>query len=225
MTTSVQSVSSTPATSGTTSTASSIMGKDDFLKLLITQMQNQDPLNPLSGSDYAAQLAQFSSVEQLSNINTNLTQSLQQNQLLTQSIGNSLAATLIGKDIRATGNSFAYTGSQNQQIGYTLSTNAATASVGIYDSTGTLVKTFKNSGSDAGDHSLTWDGTDDNGTHLAAGTYTFKVTAADDKGSAVTSSSFTIGTIDGVRYKSDGAYFLINGAEVSLSDVLEILQG
>lgn len=225
MATAIQSVGNSSATGTTASTASAIMGKDDFLKLLITQMQNQDPLNPMSGSDYAAQLAQFSSVEQLSNINASLNQNLQQNQLLTQAIGNSLAATLIGKDIRATGSSFAYTGDKSVKLGYTLPSDAQSVKVDVYNSAGAHVRTLTGTRTTTGDNMLTWDGRDDNGTNVAAGSYKFKVTALDTKGADMSTTSYFYGSIAGVRYKSDGAYFLINGAEVSLSDVLEILQG
>ena len=173
---SIQSVGLTSATGTGSSTASAIMGKDDFLKLLITQLQNQDPLNPMSGADYAAQLAQFSSVEQLSNINTTLTQSVQQNQLLTQAIGNSLAATLIGKDIRATGNTVSYTGDSAVKLGYTLTSDAKDTTVSIYNSAGALVKTLQHQGTASGDNTLTWDGTDGAGRRVPAGVYVVRVT-------------------------------------------------
>lgn len=70
--TSSSSNSSTSANNAITSAAGGAMGKDQFVKLLVTQMQNQDPLNPMDGKDLAAQLAQFSSVEQLINANTTL---------------------------------------------------------------------------------------------------------------------------------------------------------
>src|SRR5210317_754089 len=80
---------------------SNVMGKDDFLNLLITQLQNQDPLKPTDSTEFTAQLAQFSSLEQLGNVNENLKQ-LQDFQA---SINNSQAVSLIGKEITATGNS------------------------------------------------------------------------------------------------------------------------
>ncbi len=64
------------STTATETTSSSILGKDDFLKLLITQLQYQDPMNPLDGTEFAAQLAQFSSVEQLANLNETLSASI-----------------------------------------------------------------------------------------------------------------------------------------------------
>ena len=73
------------------------LDKDAFLKLMIAQLQNQDPLEPLDGTDYSAQLAQFSSLEQMQNINDTLNMSLDANYLLTQSITNTMTAGLIGK--------------------------------------------------------------------------------------------------------------------------------
>nr|MBL0716726.1 hypothetical protein [Desulfobacterales bacterium] len=80
-------------------TRSNEMGKDAFLELLVTQMQYQDPLNPMDSTAFTAQLAQFSSLEQLNNVNENLEYS----QLYQSSINNSQAVSFIGKDIRAIG--------------------------------------------------------------------------------------------------------------------------
>src|ERR1700690_2579879 len=107
MSTPVQSVSTALSNaSSTTNSAQSgttpVLGEDDFLKLLTMQMQYQDPMNPMSGTEFASQLAQFSSVEQLTNINSELAQSISSNSVLTQSINNDLAATFIGKNVRAT---------------------------------------------------------------------------------------------------------------------------
>ena len=219
----------TALTSSTTATSSatgkSTLGKDDFLKLLIVQLRNQDPLDPMKGTEFATQLAQFSSVEQLSNINTNLTDSITANQLMTQSIGNSLAATMIGKDIKASASSFTLTGSNNVNIGYTLGTNAATVDVKVFDSAGTLVRTIKGVNTSKGDGSVTWDGKYDNGSQAAAGTYSVTVDAADDAGTAVTATSYMTGTVSGVRFTANGTVFVVDGVEVPLSQILEVLNG
>jgi flagellar basal-body rod modification protein FlgD len=116
----------------------SVMGKDDFLKLLIVQLRNQDPLEPMKGTEFATQLAQFSSVEQLTNINSNLSESITTNQLMAQSIGNALAATMIGKTVKASGNAFTVATSGNMHLGYSLSTAAASVKVSIRDANGLL---------------------------------------------------------------------------------------
>ncbi len=222
-----QTLSQLTATSGSTtgSTGKSVLGTDDFLKLLVTQLQNQDPLSPLSGSDFAAQLAQFSSVEQLSNISSTLTQSVSANQLLSQSISNALAATFIGKQVRASGETFNLTGSGDVKLGYTLASAADTVTVNIKDKTGAVVRTLQVQGTDAGDNTFTWDGKDDHNQVLNPGTYTFDVSAKDAKGVTINASGFSFGTVSAVRYKANGTVFVVDGLEIPLSDILEIMNG
>ena len=86
-----------PSSTSTTQTPKNTLGKDDFLNLLVTQMQNQDPLDPMQGTDFAAQLAQFSSLEQLTDINTNLQQSLQASELLSGSINKQLVSAITAR--------------------------------------------------------------------------------------------------------------------------------
>jgi flagellar basal-body rod modification protein FlgD len=217
-----------PLTSGQTVTASrapkSSLGKDDFLSLLITQMQNQDPLDPMKGTEFASQLAQFSSLEQLTNINTNLGQSLAAQGTLSSSISNALAATFIGKDVRATADTFQYSAPANVKLGYSLSAPADSVVVKVYDSAGNVVRTM-NGTKDTGDNSITWDGTNDSGQSVGAGTYTFKVQAADSGGSKYDATTFLFGKVSGVRFKSDGTVFVIDGVEISIANILEIMQG
>ena len=212
--------SSPPATTA----PSAMLGKDDFLKLLVQELHNQDPLNPMSGSDYAAQLAQFSSVEQLSNINTALQQSITASGQLSQSINNALAATFIGKQVKVTGSTFDYS-SGTVELGYNLPVAASTVQVSVVDGSGTVVKTILRSSGDKGDNTFTWDGTNDYGKAVPAGKYTFSVQAKDDNGGQMQSSQFMFGTVNGVRYKSDGTYFVLGDVEVPLSDILEITNG
>ncbi len=223
MATSVSPVTSTTTNPTTTSTSS--LGKDDFLKLLVTQMQNQDPLNPLDGSEYVAQLAQFSSLEQLTNINSSLSQNLSATQVMTQSIGNSLAATLVGKEVRASANAIQFSGTGTVSLGYNLGSDAGSVDVKVYDSSGTLVRTIGGLSVDSGDHSFTWDGTNDAGTQLGAGKYTFSIEAKDASGNTMNASTYITGKISSLRFRSDGTYFVIDGTEVSIADVLEITNG
>ncbi|HTX18046.1 MAG TPA: flagellar hook capping FlgD N-terminal domain-containing protein [Bacteroidota bacterium] len=225
MSTQIPSVTSTPASTAASQTGTTpVLGEDDFLKLLTMQMQYQDPMNPMSGTEFASQLAQFSSVEQLTNINSELAQSISANTVLTQSINNDLAATFIGKDVRATTNSFQYTGTGDVKLGYTLPTDADTASVTISDAYGNVVRTIKGAPTGSGDDTFSWDGKDDAGNVVAAGKYTFSVQAAGSDGGAITASPFVYGTVSGIRFKSDGTVFVVDGVEVPLSDILEITE-
>ena len=214
------STSSMSSTSG-----SSVLAKDDFLKLLIVQLQNQDPLSPMDGTEFATQLAQFSSVEQLTNISDTLTESLTVNQLMTQSIGNSLATTMIGKDVKATGDSFTITESGEITLGYTLGGDAAKVTVKIFDEAGSLVRTLTVNNAEAGDGTVMWDSLNENGSRVATGTYSFTVSAVDSAGTAITSSSFITGTISAVRFTTNGTVFVVDGVEIPISQILEILNG
>lgn len=223
MATSVSPIQSTGTTQATT--ASNQLGKDDFLRLLVTQLQNQDPLNPLQGTEFVSQLAQFSSLEQLTNINGALEQNLQASQAMTQSIGNSLAATLVGKEVRASANGLQYDGTSTVSLGYTLPADVSSVDVKIYNQAGALVRTIDGLGGNAGDNSFTWDGKNDVGQSLGAGAYTFTVEAKDEAGNAVTASPYMVGKVSSIRFRSDGTYFVIDGTEIPISDVLEITNG
>ena len=201
------------------------LGKDDFLRLLVTQLQNQDPLNPLQGTEFVSQLAQFSSLEQLTNINSSLSQNIQSNQMMTQSIGNSLAATLVGKEVRASTNALQYSGTSTMSLGYNLDSNANTVDVKILNESGAVVRTINGLSVDAGDHTFTWDGANDAGQQLGAGKYTFNVEATDAAGKSLTATPYLSGTVSAIRFRSDGTYFVIDGTEVPISDVLEIMNG
>ncbi len=214
----IQSPTTTPSTGPTNQ-----LGKDDFLRLLVTQLQNQDPMNPLQGTEFVSQLAQFSSLEQMTNINSTLTQNLQASQMMTQSIGNSLAATLVGKDVRASTNALQYGGTSSMALGYSLDTAANAVDVKIYNGSGALVRTINGLSVDSGNHGFTWDGTNDAGQQLGGGKYTFTVEAKDSSGNAVSATPYIVGTVSSIRFRSDGTYFVVDGTEVPISDVLEIM--
>ena len=133
----MESISSILANTGTSTAAveKESLGKDDFLKMLVAQLQNQDPLNPLDGTDFTAQLAQFSSLEQLDNMNSQLNVI----GLYQSSLNNSQSVGLIGQQITANGNSVMVEGPATI-LSYDLSGNTDTVSVKIYDQEGSLVR-------------------------------------------------------------------------------------
>ena len=201
--------------SGTTSsslTKNTIMGKDDFLKMLIAQLKNQDPLNPLDGSNFAAQLAQFSSLEQLQNMNTKL------ETLGTSfsSLNNVQVANLIGNEVSAKGNTTTVDGSTNT-LYYNLPSDAKQGTVKIYNSQGTLMKTFNFGSQQAGTNSLTW-----NSSNVSAGTYTFEVSATDSSGNDVSVTSMVTGTVTGATFKNNVPYLTVNGQDIAFADILSV---
>ncbi len=202
------------------------LDKNAFLKLLITQINHQDPLSPLQNEAFVAQLAQFSSLEQMQNINKNLEESINADFLLNKAMNNSLVTTLIGKKVLASTNTINLKGQSDIDLGFQLSAQAKNVKVKIYDGGGKLVRTLDLGPQAAGEHAITWDGKDQEGNDLSEGRYTFEVQATAGEGQpAVKASPFIEGTITGVRYEDGVAYLLIGNMELSLGDVQKIMQG
>lgn len=203
-------------------TGGAVMGKEDFLKMLLAQLQNQDPLSPMDGTQFASQLAQYSSLEQLMNLNTSMDTSINANYYLSQSINNTLAATLIGKEVKLNGSSFQNDGQANTTLGYNLSTSASNVTVKIYNESGALVKTIENAPKNSGDNKLIWDFTDNDGNSVPQGKYSFQVEPKDADSNLLSYSTYVLGKIDGVKFTENGTMLVVNGGQYNLSDIMEI---
>jgi flagellar basal-body rod modification protein FlgD len=210
-----------PVSNGGTERAvaeSSVLGKDDFLHLLITQLQNQDPLNPADATEFTAQLAQFSSLEQLSNVNDNL----EQLQNFQASTNNSQAVSLLGKEITATGNFLQLADGEPIGCNFSLDKDAAAVAVSIYDSTGEFVKAFDRKDLAAGRHTLVWDGTDGNGNPAKDGNYTFEILAADANDQNVKATTFFTGSVDTITFENNSPFLISGGQKVAFGDVIQV---
>ena len=202
--------------------SSNILGKDDFLRILVTQLRNQNPLNPMRSEEFAAQLAQFSSVEQLQNINSSLSRSIETNLLLNQSINNVLATTLIGRRVQALGNRVRLNEGESVALNFRLAAPAESVTVRIRDEAGRVVRTVEISGRPEGVQSYTWDGKDDAGNELPDGDYTFSVNAVDGDGNSVAATTFITGVINGIRYENGNAILRVGDYDVNMADVFQI---
>jgi len=224
-----QSVSSilnpTPQPTTSASTPGGALGKEDFLKMLTAQLQYQNPLDPMNDQEFVAQMAQFSSLEQLENMNTTLTQNAQYNMLLSQTINNTMATSLIGRTVTADTNAVGISGGGGTSVTFNAASFALNGTITISDSNGNVVRTLTVNNLPAGNNSVKWDGKDDKGNQVPDGSYTYSVSLTDTSGASVTASTFTTGTVAGVKYISGQAYLLIDGAYIPLSDIREIKQG
>lgn len=201
------------------------IGRDGFMRLLLAQLRNQDPQNPLQSHEFAAQLAQFTSVEQLYKINENLDRNLELDLRLSQSIGNSLATTIVGKDLRAVGNQISLEKALASKVYINLPTAASNVVINIYDSNGTLVRRQDLDIKTAGDHTYSWDGKNNNGVVTIDGIYTFSVDASNNNGESIAISFFMGGHITGVKFNSDNTtMFLVGALNINVSDVVMVTE-
>jgi flagellar basal-body rod modification protein FlgD len=208
--------------SNNTSSAStqSTLGRDDFLNLLITQLQNQDPLSPMDSTEFSAQLAQFSSLEQLSNVNENL----ETLQLFQSSLNNAQAVSFIGKSIKASGDTVLITDGVPDKIHFELAGDASDVFVNIYDADGNFVATQEGGSLNAGRHDLSWDGTDHEGNEMPDGVYSFEIMAVDVNNEMVDVNRYTSGKVTGVTYR-DGITYLLSGDKmIPMGNIIEVTE-
>ena len=204
--------------STTTSTDESVLGKDDFLSLLVAQLQNQDPLNPSDSTEFTAQLAQFSSLEQLQNVN----ETLGNFEVYQSTLNNIQSAGFIGNTITATGETLAVSDGIADPIAINLDSDSASVYLQIYDRSGGYVTDIDAGSLDAGEHQIAWDGTDENGTTVGDGTYSVSVMAVDVDGQPVSSTSYVTGKVTGIDYQSGQTMLLIGEQEIPISSVIRV---
>lgn len=214
-----------PAASASAATGPEVLGRDEFLQLLVTKLENQDPLNPAEDTEFVAQLATFSSLEQLINMNDSLeTISVGQTQLL-----DAQTLTLIGKEALVTaGQELRVIGGKADELVYQLPKPAEAVTLRIYDGA-QLVDTVELDPSSLGRESFVWDGVgedaDGNEIELGDGSYRFEVQATDAEDQPMSIALFQSIPIEAVSFL-DGLITLISdGTEIPFDSVLEIRQG
>lgn len=197
------------------------MNKDDFLKLFVTQLQHQDPLNPQDSSQFISQLAQITQVEQAYNTNTNLQSILNQG-------GNSMtmaSVSLIGKQVQAAGSQVSLTSGSPSSVNFNLGQSADQVTVSILNGSGSVIKNINAGAMGAGDGSVSWDGTNNLGSQVASGAYSFVVTAKDSSGNTVTTTPMIKGKVDGVDMSGATPVLSIGNVKLSLTDVTKVNTG
>lgn len=200
---------------------SKLLGKHAFLKLLVTQMKNQNPINPMDGTKLASQLAQFNTVGQLINLNKGMGKLVRGQYNMISSISNTMAASLAGKRVKAISNRIQIKAGEDCTIPYQLSGPADDVKITITDSNGTTVRTVKLEHVSGGNHTWTWNGQTNNGKDVPEGIYEVHIEAqnGDDKVGVLV---YQKGIAEKVRYTPEGVRLIINGVAVSLGNVKEI---
>jgi flagellar basal-body rod modification protein FlgD len=193
------------------------LGRDEFMRLLTAQLSHQDPLSPVTNEAFIAQLAQFSALEQMQGIRA----SLETSQLLDQSMNNFLASGLIGRQVRATGDTIDLAAGSPAEF-YVALEKPASAVVSIVSESGDVVRRLEMGQLPGGQSRVVWDGKGDGGESLPAGRYRISIAATDGSGAPVAGATGTIGEVSALRFRAGVAYVVVGGREVPIDEVIEI---
>ena len=201
-----------------TATSSTQEAQDRFMKLLVTQMKNQDPLNPLDNAQVTSQLAQLSTVTGIDKLNTTV-ESLITNVQSSQALQ---ATNMIGHNVLVSGSTTTLSGGSSL-FGIELPASASSVTVTIRDSAGNAVRTMALGAVEAGTYPLQWDGKNDQGVAAADGTYKFEVSAK-SAGQAVAATTLSMAQVAGVSNSTQGVQLKLSDAtSIGLSDIKQIL--
>jgi flagellar basal-body rod modification protein FlgD len=211
---------STASTGSTNSALTDLSGNfDTFLTLLTTQLQNQDPMNPMDSDQFTQELVSFSGVEQQINTNDNL------KTLISLQQGNSSnnAINYLGKNITITDGSGQLTDGA-AHWSYALGSAAASTTIVVTDANGKVVYTGKGE-TGAGQHDFDWDGKDNSGNQLDDGTYKVTVTALGSDGSNLQTAVASSGAVSEVNFTGSEPYLMVGSMAVPLSSVSAVDAG
>lgn len=215
MVSAVNSASSGSGSSPFSTAATSDVNREDFLRLLIAQLQHQDPLNPVENQEFVAQLATFSSLEQETN-QTNLLQKLVDNQ---NGTATSQALSLIGKDVTVAADRFLYQPGENTEFVFNAPESGAYP-VQIVTDSGQVVMTDMVSAASAGPNSYEFTGRGPNGEQLPAGIYNIVIgETTSSNGDKESLQTFMRGSVEGVNFQQGVPVLVVNGQPVEMSQV------
>ena len=197
------------------------MGQDAFLKLLTTQMAHQDPLDPMSNEQFVAQLAQFSSLEQLITMRT----TMESVYMGVASMNNATMASLVGTNVVALGNGINYDGSGSVDLHYSANSDVSSGQLTIYDENGSAVYSRQLGNLEKGEGSLEWDGRDNDGRTVPEGSYTFSISGTDSDGAQVGVTELVSGPVDEMDYTSGSPKPTVQGINIAIGDILRLTTG
>ncbi len=195
------------------------LDKDAFLQLLVTQLQLQDPTNPFDDKQLTAQLAQFSSLESLNNINESV------DAILQQLNSNSLLSGIkfLNTYVVAPGNEVSKQDGSISEIEYEIQEKSVRTYVNIFDESGNIVNTIELGSKLPGSYTFRWDGKDFNGNELPDGKYLARFGATGENGQPVLISTKCSGKVVGVSEKNSNIILTLeDGREVYLSEISEV---
>lgn len=212
-------LSDATSTKGADSKQKAALDKEAFLKLLVAQMKNQDPLKPQEGTEFVTQLSQFAMVEQ------SVTQTAKLDAITAQMTGlaSNEATSLVNQDVTIRGTGIAFDGVNATGSSVNLASAVTKMTVQIQDSSGRTVRTLEVGARPAGPAAITWDGKDDNGVPAPKGPYAIKVDAKDANGNPVTATQDVTGKVSKVNFdKGYPELVLDSGVTAPISDLVSV---
>ncbi len=189
--------------------------KMDFMKLLVAQIKNQDPMSPMDNAEFTSQITQFTMLDEMRSMNAKL----EENLLVGQAINNTAMLGLVGKNVTVEGNKIWMTGGVPSES--MLAANASgTVVIEVTDDTGHVVATYRES-IERGLNDVTWDGYLEDGEPAGDGTYSISI-SLDDGSEDVAFTTLMTGPVEGLRYDNNMAVVIIGGVEYFVSDIYKV---
>jgi flagellar basal-body rod modification protein FlgD len=192
------------------------LNENQFLQLLVTQLRNQDPLNPLQPSEFAAQLAQFSGVEQLTKLNDAVSVLQAQNSASSVLGASAFSASLVGKTVVAEGDRLVVASDKAAKATFEVGAGGGEATLVLKDDAGKEVARRDLGAVASGRQTLTLP------ADLPAGTYHYAIEVKGKDGASVPTTTYVTGTVDGVRFQQGTLYLSVDGLMVGLDGLVEI---
>jgi flagellar basal-body rod modification protein FlgD len=215
-----------PTQSGSNTTANanvqaavSALGSDVFLRLLVTQLQSQDPTNPVQNEDFVAQLAQFTTLEQTTNTNELLEQLISQDSQRTQLD----LVNLIGRTVVTEGDTVSLGKDEEATLAYALSGTASRVNIEVLGPNGEVIRTLSSTALEApGGHQAQWDGLNESGDRVPEGVYQFRVKAEDAGQQVVPNFTFARERVMNIVFGTESPVVVQSGKTLNTQDIISI---
>jgi len=197
------------------------LGEEDFLKLLMTQIGNQDPLNPMETEQFMNQITAMNSLQQQIASNARLDDLV----LAMSALNNETAVNLVGKTVVVEGDTFPHTQGEAEDITFELSQAAETVQIDLVDANGTVVANIEKTDMKAGENTVSWDGLDTDGNLRRDGDLTIRITAKDSDEELIPTRTFVSGTVDELRFDGGFPQVVVGGQVFQLASITRVLGG
>jgi len=202
------------------------LSSEDYLMLMLEELQYQDPLDPQDSDEMMTQLSQLNAVDQLGNINDNLSLV----QMYESAVNNTLAISLVGKAVEVNVDSFEYAGTGSQEFYYNVPEGLDSVTIKITDEDGNVINSYDVPADEVGKQTFTWDGLDESGNQVEAGEYFIQVEGTvtpTDANSEEEPQTINLGAsmrvkIDSILFKDGQIIAKAGDQEIPIENIAEV---